>query len=128
MFVKVLRWRIPRDACSEEAFPPFLVRLSQRNLFALRPFGLVEGYIVRVADDEILTVNFYDSEANMAAAFEQVSGSAWYAEEFGLDLLQRMDGPAFDLPMSLSLSDLVDNAWESPRADAPSPKTELAAP
>src|SRR4051794_1432265 len=100
MYVKVLTFELSLADQSDEAYAAFVTRFADRNVQSLRQFGLLDGYVVRISENTIMTVNFYDSEVGAHQAFTTVTGTQHYAEAMGLTLLRHQEGPAVDLPLS----------------------------
>jgi hypothetical protein len=103
--VKVLTFRLSEEDRSDEAYASFVRALGQTNVLALRGHGLLDGYVVRIAEDKILTINFYESKEHADAGFAEITGTAEYAKRMKLELLDQLEGPAIDLPLSYSESD-----------------------
>jgi hypothetical protein len=54
-----------------------------------------------------MTVNFYDSADGAHRAFTRMTGTQEYAASMHLTLLEHIEGPAFDLPLSHGLRDPI---------------------
>jgi hypothetical protein len=106
MYVKVLTFQISEADRGPEAFREFVVRIANRNVLALRAYGLLDGYVVRISEDTILTINFYETEAEGKQAFANVTGAPEYARSMGLTMLHLQEGEGYDLPLSLTIEDL----------------------
>src|SRR6476469_9521710 len=69
MFAKIVRWRLSPEIQGEQEFDQFIRDLSRRNTPVLRDHGLLDGFVVRIAPDMILTMNLYESEADAESAW-----------------------------------------------------------
>jgi hypothetical protein len=101
MYVKVLTFELSPSDRSDDNYAAFVTRFADRNVRALRQFGLLDGYLVRTSEDTIMTVNFYESAEGAHQAFATLTGTQRYADAMGLTLLTHQEGPATDLPLSM---------------------------
>lgn len=108
MLASVSRWRIDETVRDEAAFRGFLQSSLGKHVAILRDLGLLDIVVVRVADDVMLAVTIYEDEAE--------GQTGWTASQIAfrddlngkLELINRIAGPAFDLPQ------LLDDASRQP--------------
>ena len=98
---KIITWRLSPELQSDAAFDAFLIELADRNVTALRKFGLLDGFVVRTAPDMMMTINFYESAEHAEEAFNAATGRPEYGESLHIAFVSRQDGAAFDLPLFL---------------------------
>ena len=101
MFAKIVRWRLAPDIQSDSTFDQFIRDLSRRNTPVLRDHGLLDGFVVRIAPDVMLTMNLYDSEADAESAWRDVIANLEDELDKKVEFLERYGGPAVDMPMLL---------------------------
>ena len=102
MYVKVLRWRLLQRPTNDVAFRDFVRRISEANAIALRPLGLLDGFMAKISADTVLSINFYETQSHAERAFVTVTGTAAYAAAHGIELLAHDEGEAFDLPFGIA--------------------------
>ena len=101
MFAKIVRWRLSPEIQGEQEFDQFIRDLSRRNTPVLRDHGLLDGFVVRIAPDMILTMNLYESEADAESAWRDVIVRLGDELDGQLEFMERYVGPAVDMPMLL---------------------------
>ena len=101
MFAKIVRWRLAPEIQSEQAFDQFIRDLSRRNTPVLRDHGLLDGFVVRIATEMMLTMNLYESEADAESAWRDVIANLGNELDGKLEFVERYVGPAVDMPMLL---------------------------
>jgi hypothetical protein len=101
MYAKIETWRLAPEIQGDEAYEQFVRALAQRNTPILRNYGLLDGFAVRVGPDSMLTMNLYEDAAHAEAAWGEVIAGLSEALKGQLTLLDRMIGPAVDMPMLL---------------------------
>ncbi|HEX3301721.1 MAG TPA: hypothetical protein VHR64_02495 [Thermomicrobiales bacterium] len=101
MFAKIVRWRLTPEIQGEQAFDQFIRDLSRRNTPILRDHGLLDGFVVRIAPDMMLSMNLYDSDADAESAWRDVIANLGNELDGKLEFLERYVGPAVDMPMLL---------------------------
>ena len=102
MYAKVITWRLGESVRSAESYPRFLQDLAQRNVAALRRFGLLDGFVIRTGQDTIMTVNLYETAEQAETAWGAMVGTPAYAKSVDLELIDRVMGQAEDLPLLLT--------------------------
>ena len=101
MYAKIETWRLAPEIQGDEAYDQFVRALAQRNTPILRNYGLLDGFAVRVGPDSMLTMNLYEDAEHAEAAWGEVIVGLSEALKGQLTLLDRMIGPAVDMPMLL---------------------------
>jgi hypothetical protein len=101
MFAKIVRWRLAPEIQGEQAFDQFIRDLSRRNTPIMRDHGLLDGFVVRIAPDMMLSMNLYDSDADAESAWRDVIANLGNELDGKLEFLERYVGPAVDMPMLL---------------------------
>jgi hypothetical protein len=101
MFAKIVRWRLAPEIQGEQAFDQFIHELSRRNTPVLRDHGLLDGFVVRIAPDMMLTMNLYEFESDAESAWKDVIANLGDELDGKLEFIERYVGPAVDMPMLL---------------------------
>jgi hypothetical protein len=101
MWAKIETWRLAKDLQEEQAYTRFLRDLSRRNTPILREYGLLDGFVVRVGPDTMMTMNLYETEEQAESAWRNVISHLGDELKGQLSLVERKVGPAEDLPMLL---------------------------
>ena len=102
MWAKIETWRLAAEIQDDQAYSVFLRELSARNTPILREHGLLDGFVVRVGPDTMLTMNLYENEAQAESAWRDVISHLGDELEGRVSLIERHVGPAVDLPMLLN--------------------------
>ena len=101
MYAKLVTWQLAPDIQGEAAYEAFLADLSARNVPVLRRYGLLDGFVIRIAVDKIMTMNIYESEQDAETAWREVITSVGDRLDGKLKILERQVGDVVDLPMLL---------------------------
>jgi len=104
MFAKIAPWRLAPEIRGEQAFDQFVRDLSRRNTPVLRDHGLLDGFVVRIAPEMMLTMNLFDSVADAESAWKDVIANLGNELDGKFEFLERYVGPAVDMPMLLDES------------------------
>ena len=102
MWAKIETWRLASNVQEDHAYDLFLRELSQRNTPILREHGLLDGFVVRISPEIMLTMNLYENEAQAESAWRDVISHLGDELEGRVTLVERHVGPAVDLPMLLN--------------------------
>jgi hypothetical protein len=91
-------WRLDESLKSEHAGENPAGGVLTQTLPVAREIGILDALIIRTATDRIVAVTVYDSQESADAAWAQASGpmSDLYASK--LYLVDRVTGPARDMP------------------------------
>ena len=101
MLASVTRWRISESVRDDATFRELLHTSLGNHVAILREHGLLDIIVVRIAEDVLLAVTIYEDDAE--------GQDAWVASQIAfrddllgkLELINRVAGPAFDLPQLL---------------------------
>ena len=103
MHAKIIIWRLGPDHREEQAYHRFVRAFAQTSMAKLRPFGLLDGFLVRLNDNAILTINLYEQRDEAWAAWESVVSQSGYGTEGDLEIIFRIIAPVEDLPLLTQL-------------------------
>ncbi len=96
---KIILWRLGPDHRAAEAYDRFLNAFARTSMARLRPFGLLDGFIIRLNESLILTINHYETAEQAWAAWHEVVSRPGYGAEGDLEVLFRLIAPVDDLPL-----------------------------
>ena len=99
MHAKLIVWQLGTEHRGDEAYDRFLQAFSRTSMAKLRPYGLLDGFVVRLNESSILTLNLYESPEQAWAAWHEIVSKDGYGAEGGLGIIFRLISRADDLPL-----------------------------
>ena len=99
MFAKLIVWRLGTAYRDPEGYERFLRAFAASSMAKLRPYGMLDGFVVRLTDSSILTVNLYESEHRARAAWREVVSLPEYGAAGDLEHIFHLINRGDDLPL-----------------------------
>lgn len=98
MYASVSTWRLDESIQGDPAYSEFVGSVLLRTLPMARDIGILDALVIRTRADRIVAVTVYDDEAAAEAAWVQASGPMRDLYAGKISLIDRVAGPADDMP------------------------------
>lgn len=99
MYAKLIVWRLGAAHRDPDGYEQFLRAFAKSSMAKLRPYGLLDGFVVRLTDAAILTVNLYESEEQARDAWRDVVSQPEYGIDGDLEHIFHLINRGDDLPL-----------------------------
>ncbi len=99
MYAKLIVWRLGADYRDGPGYEEFLRNFAPAALPELRKYGMLDGFIVRLTHNTVLTVNLYETADGAYAAWHNVVSRPGYGAAGDLELIFHLISRGDDLPM-----------------------------
>jgi hypothetical protein len=99
MYAKLIVWRLGAEYRDGPGYERFLRNFAPASLQKLRQYGMLDGFIVRLTHNTVLTVNLYEMADGAYSAWHNVVSRADYAAAGDLEMLFHLISRGDDLPM-----------------------------
>lgn len=108
VYAKLIIWRLGADYRDVAGYEQFLRDFAPKSLERLRQFGMLDGFIIRLTHNTVLTVNLYETADGAYSAWHNVVSQPEYGAAGELELLFHLISRGDDLPMVGELAAAAD--------------------
>lgn len=108
MYAKLIIWRLGAEYRDVAGYERFLRNFAPKSLEQLRQFGMLDGFIIRLTHNTVLTVNLYETADGAYSAWHNVVSQPEYGAAGDLELLFHLISRGDDLPMVGELAAAAD--------------------
>jgi hypothetical protein len=115
MYAKLSVWRLGAEYRDGPGYERFLRNFAPASLQKLRQYGMLDGFIVRLTHNTVLTVNLYETADGAYSAWHNVVSREDYAAAGDLEMLFHLISRGDDLPM---VGEMVAGADDQHKDDA----------
>jgi hypothetical protein len=99
VYAKLIVWRLGAEYRDNSGYERFLRSFAPSALHQLRQFGMLDGFIIRLTHNTVLTVNLYETADGAYSAWHNVVSRDGYGAAGELEMLFHLISRGDDLPM-----------------------------
>ncbi|HET7055070.1 MAG TPA: hypothetical protein VFI12_01340 [Thermomicrobiales bacterium] len=100
VYAKLIVWRLGAEYRDPSGYERFLRGFAPDALPQLRPFGMLDGFIIRLTHSTVLTVNLYETADGAYSAWHTVVSQPEYGKAGDLEVLFHLICRGDDLPLA----------------------------
>lgn len=117
MYAKLIVWKLGAEFRDGPGYEKFLRDFAPFSLQKLRQYGMLDGFIVRLTHNTVLTVNLYETADGAYSAWHNVVSLPEYGTAGELELLFHLISRGDDLPLVGELAASADGHEAPPASD-----------
>jgi hypothetical protein len=118
VYAKLIIWKLGAEYRDGPGYETFLRSFAPGALPQLRQFGMLDGFVVRLTHNTILTVNLYETADGAYSAWHNVVSMPDYGAAGELELLFHMICRGDDLPLVGELAGSAADGHQTPAHNA----------